>query len=246
MLDRRITLTRERAGRVGKHGRPWTLAIAALVVLAMGVVIGSRIGSHDSPATGSAPARQTSSDIRPATTPAPSPDHAIVTERTEAGAVDAAAAALLAFDTDVVFDDQRLEATVAAVAARDFQLPLLESYRQGATLLRERLAVDSVPRPVFFVTTAPVGYRVERYSDDAATIAVWNVGVIGSGATLQPQQSWSTQHVSLRWEDDAWKVTGFKSEPGPTPPLGRADTAAAPSELFETVPTFKAFDRATR
>ena len=48
--------------------------------------------------------------------------------------------------------------------------------------------------------SVPVGYRVERFSPKAATIAVWYVGIVGSGATVQPQQSWRTQVVSLVWE----------------------------------------------
>ena len=61
--------------------------------------------------------------------------------------------------------------------------------------------------------SVPVGYRVERFSSAEATIAVWYVGIVGSGATVQPQQSWRTQVVSLVWEAGAWKVSSFASSP---------------------------------
>lgn len=165
--------------------------------------------------------------------------------RSRSGAVAAAAAAVSAFDLGIVLDPERLRSTVAEVAAAGFREPLLASYRQGAELLRQRLAIDTVPKPVYFVKTAVVGYRVDRYSDDAATVAIWNVGVIGSGATVQPQQSWSTQRVGLVWEDGTWKVTAFASEAGPTPPLGNAEAATGASELFRDVPTFDGFSHAT-
>lgn len=214
-------------------------------MLTIGVVIGSRLGSDGAPTT---PVETTSAPetTRPNPTPPSASIGSATFPRTRDGAVDAATAAMLAFDTTVVLDDARLRETVNAVAARAFREPLLQSYRQGAALLRDRLAIDSVPRPVYFVRTAPVGYRIERYSADAATVAIWNVGVIGSGASVQPQQAWSTQHVTLRWENGAWKVTGFRSEPGPTPPLGSAEAAAGAGELFETVPTFSGFSRAAR
>ena len=42
-----------------------------------------------------------------------------------------------------------------------------------------------MPRPVIVLRSVPVGYRVERFSADEATIAVWYVGIVGSGATVQ-------------------------------------------------------------
>ena len=92
--------------------------------------------------------------------------------------------------------------------------------------------------------SVPVGYRVERYSSAEATIAVWYVGIVGSGATVQPQQSWRTQVVSLVWEAGAWKVSSFASSPGPTPPLSTGETAYAPGDLFAAIPRFEEFERA--
>ncbi|MGH3133926.1 MAG: hypothetical protein ACRDNY_09360 [Gaiellaceae bacterium] len=92
--------------------------------------------------------------------------------------------------------------------------------------------------------SVPVGYRVERYSSAEATIAVWYVGIVGSGATVQPQQSWRTQIVSLVWEAGAWKVSSFASSSGPTPPLSTVETAYAPGDLFAAIPRFEEFERA--
>ena len=65
----------------------------------------------------------------------------------------------------------------------------------------------------------------------------------GPAFTLEPQQSWRTETVSLKWERGGWKVLWFESTPGPTPPLDSA-TRSSPAELFAAVPQFSEFTRA--
>lgn len=246
VAGRHVTLDHTPASTSGRRGRFWLMPLAALAILAVGIGIGSRLGEH-----GDMPSQTTTStpSAAKASTPDPGSQPAPVTEalgdRTEAGAAAAAANAITAFDPAIVLDETRLRETVSEVAARDFRDALLETYRRGAPMLRERLAIDSTPKPVFFVRTSPVGYRVESYSREAATVSVWTVGVVGSGATVQPQQTWDTQRVDLIWETGAWKVTRFESHPGPTPPLARAEAADTPSTLFQAVPTFQPFRHAT-
>ena len=69
------------------------------------------------------------------------------------------------------------------------------------------------------------------------------MGIVGSGASLQPQQSWRTETVSLIWEH-GWKVTSFASTPGPTPPLPQSPDATATGDLFADIPRFTAFSHA--
>ncbi|MCA1846513.1 MAG: hypothetical protein LC792_25625, partial [Actinobacteria bacterium] len=55
------------------------------------------------------------------------------------------------------------------------------------------------------------------YNDSDATVAVWTVDVIGE-ATDGGQAGWGTKTVSLRWENNDWKLAGFPAgEEGPTP-----------------------------
>ena len=77
-----------------------------------------------------------------------------------------------------------------------------------------------------------------------AIAQLWYVGIVGSGATVPPQQSWRTQVVSLVWEAGAWKVSSFASSPGPTPPLTSGEVAQEPGDLFSAMPRFEEFDRA--
>jgi hypothetical protein len=213
-------------------------ALAALTLLAIGLAIGSRI----------APARQP-----PVATRAASPDvpraspiqpRVATAARTRPGAVTAATRAVTAFDGDVLLEPARLRTVVSRIASRGSRLQLIAAFAEASAQTRAKLGADTVPRPVIVLRSVPVGYRVERYSSAEATIAVWYVGIVGSGATVQPQQSWRTQVVSLVWEAGAWKVSSFASSPGPTPPLSTVETTYAPGDLFAAIPRFEEFERA--
>ena len=224
---------RERRGRVLVP-----VALAALTLLAVGIVIGSRIASSQEPAV---------------VTPAASPDaagaepigpEASSATRTRAGAVRAAARSITAFDGDVLLEPVRLRAVVSRIASRASRLQLLAAFSEASTQTRAKLGADTVPKPVIVLRSVPIGYRIERFSRDEATVSVWYVGIVGSGATVQPQQSWRTQLVELLWEAGTWKVQSFASAPGPTPPLSSGEAAQEPGDLFAAIPRFQEFEHA--
>jgi hypothetical protein len=164
--------------------------------------------------------------------------------RTRASAVQAAVRSITAFDGDVLLEPARLRAVVARIASRASHLQLLAAFSEASAQTRAKLGADTVPTPVIVLRSVPIGYRVERFSPDEATISVWYVGIVGSGATVQPQQSWRTQLVELVWEAGSWKVSSFASAQGPTPPLSSSGVTDGPGELFATIPSFEEFDRA--
>lgn len=229
--------------------RPRRLAIGALVcvaILGIGVAIGSRIASPrraTSPTPAAVvPARPPTVPPQPASGQTPSASSAFAP--TPAGAASAAASYVAAFDDSILLDPVRLRQVVSAIAADSSRATLLAVYAKASQLTRTRLGVDTVPKPVVFVRTIPVGYRIESYTAHTARVAVWQLGVVGSGTTLQPQQSWRTEHISLVWQHGTWKVSDFASETGPTPPLSNAQAASSPSDLFAAIPRFQEFHRA--
>ena len=212
-------------------------ALAALTVLTIGIVIGGRIAPQ----------------ARPVATPSASPDGANLDplrpraarqERTPAGAVRAAVRSITAFDGDVLLEPVRLRAVVSRIASRAARPQLIASFSEASAQTRLKLGADSVPKPVIVLRSAPIGYRVERFMPNEATVSVWYVGIVGSGATVQPQQSWRTQLVELVWESGTWKVRAFASSRGPTPPLSNSDPTDEPGDLFAAIPSFEEFDRA--
>jgi hypothetical protein len=163
---------------------------------------------------------------------------------TRASAVDAAARSITAFDGNVLLRPQRLRAVVARMASAESRAQLIAAFDQASAQTRTKLGAGTVPAPVIVLRSIPVGYRVERFSTSNATVAVWYVGIVGSGATVQPQQSWRTQVVSLAWEGGTWKVSSFRSSEGPTPPLSTAEVPGSPAELFAAIPRFEEFSSA--
>jgi hypothetical protein len=212
---------------------------AALALLAIGIAIGSRIASPKSTPrtadTASVSGSNRSTPNRPTSTP---------TRRTRAGAVATAALSITAFDGDVLLHPELLRGVVSRIASTSSRERLIEAFMQASAQTRAKLGADTIPQPVIVLRSVPIGYRVERFSTRQATVAVWYVGIVGSGATVEPQQSWRTQVVTLVWERGTWKVSSFQSSPGPTPPLSTADAAGTPGDLFSTIPGFEEFKHA--
>ena len=211
--------------------------LAGVAVLGIGIAIGSRITTR----TQTAPPAQTAT---PPTTPSSAAEtHSprATSAHTSAGAAVAAAGSITAFDGNVLLDPQRLRTVVERIAAPSARADLVSEFDQASMQTRSELGIGATPRPVVVLRSAPVGYRIEAYSSSSARVAVWYVGIVGSGATVAPQQSWRTQIVSLVWANGAWKVTSFQSSPGPTPPLANTAQVEAPGELFTTIPHFQEF-----
>jgi len=209
-------------------------------LLAIGIAIGSRIASPESTPR----AAETTSVTSEGNRSTPSQPTSVPTARTRAGAVAAAALSITAFDGDVLLHPVRLRAVVGRIASASSRERLVEVFTQASAQTRAKLGADTVPQPVIVLRSVPIGYRVEQFSTGKATVAVWYVGIVGSGATVEPQQSWRTQIVSLVWERGTWKVSAFESSPGPTPPLSTAEPAQPPGDLFATIPRFQEFERA--
>ena len=221
-----------------------TLGLAGILLLAIGAAIGSRaspepdaVGTHT--VTVSTPeAKAKAVAGKPARGGSGSGY-----DRTPDGAAAAATAYIGALDGAAILDEPRLRKTLASITSAESLDGLVRAYEQAARQTRVRLGVGTLPEPVVILRTVPVGYRIDRFTPDAATVSLWRVGIVGSGATIEPQQSWRTETVSLAWEGENWKVASFRSSPGPTPPL--AASAPTPAgELFVAVPEFEEFTRA--
>jgi len=208
----------------------------AVVALGIGIVIGTRIASPRS----SRPVIRQHAASPTGAAQAPGRRASAGGAQTRAGAVAAAARSITAFAGNVLLDPSRLRAVVSHIASTESRAQLTQAFAEASAQTRAKLGADTTPRPVIVLRAIPVGYRVEQYSPVEATIAVWYVGIVGSGATVQLQQSWRTQTVSLVWQAGGWKVSTFASSAGPTPALVTTE-AEAPGDLFAVIPRFKEF-----
>ncbi len=222
--------------------RSWiALGLAAVLLFAIGMAIGRRGDSPEaaSPST----ATVTVTDVDPAARPARTTHKPAGFARTSAGAVSAAAAYVGSLDGRVLLDPAALSQRLAEIASPEAREGLVRAYVAAAEQARKQLGVGTAPEPVVIIRASPVGYRVDRFAPSAATVSIWRVGIVGSGATAEPKQSWRTETVSLVWQDKAWKVAALRSAPGPTPPLASSAATSEAAELFTSIPEFEEFAR---
>ena len=221
--------------------RSWiALGLGAVLLFAIGMAIGRQ---RDAPeASSPQTATVTVTEATPAR-PSRTRDKPAGFARTRDGAVLAAATYVDSLDGRILLDPTALSLRITEIASSEAREDLVRAYVAAAEQTRKQLGVGTVPEPVVILRTSPLGYRVDRFTTAGATVAIWRVGIVGSGATAAPQQSWRTETVSLVWEDKTWKVAGLGSETGPTPPLPSSAATSEAAELFTAIPEFEEFAR---
>ena len=72
-------------------------------------------------------------------------------------------------------------------------------------------------RPLIW-QTAPLGYRVGRYTEDEAQIFTWGMAITGVSG-MRPQVSFVSGSGRVRWHNGDWKFAGDsgRTQDGPTP-----------------------------
>ncbi len=130
--------------------------------------------------------------------------------RSEAGAVAAATEYVSAIGDKRAFNQEWRERAYRTIADPAVADELLESVApsyervDGELGLGDAAAYDGSVLAV----TVPVGYRVDAYDEDRATITVWAAGwltrLTGSQLPLRAQ----TSTMELAWLDGDWKLTG--------------------------------------
>jgi hypothetical protein len=234
-IDAQVEAPRRTGGR-----RSWlALSLAGILLLAIGAAIGNR-GSPGSRVVETLTVTVSTTEGSAALPRAPTRGSGTSSgyRRTRDGAAAAATAYIGALDGPALLDAPRLRKTLTQIAAAESLDGLVRAYEEAAMQTRERLGIGTAPEPVVILRAVPMGYRIDRFAPDAATVSLWRVGIVGSGGTVEPQQSWRTETVSLVWERGGWKVASFRSSPGPTPPLAASATTPA-GELFVAVPEFE-------
>jgi hypothetical protein len=89
----------------------------------------------------------------------------------------------------------------------------------------------------------PLGHRLERFSPSRASVAVWQVLLLGAPGG-QVVASWSTSRADLVWAAGRWQVERFTSdEPGPGPATTSAATATPPELFLARVRSLAPFGR---
>jgi hypothetical protein len=255
--------------RFGAGGTPGllTMTLLAVVLFLGGLVVGRASMTRDQ-AGGAAPATTAAAaTATPAPTVAATPGTAAAPAAATAtkgvgprriengvkvgyahsreGAIAAAANYTTALSSDLLLDPARRKAAIDTLAAPEAKARLQKRFDQAVASLRSGLGVSGATEDAQVLLRAtPVGWRVEEYSDRAATVAIWVTSVGGSiGGTDGPvpiREGWGTTTVELRWAGGDWKQVDSTTTDGPVPIADVAPPTAAP-ELVSKANEFKEF-----
>ncbi|HWD45196.1 MAG TPA: hypothetical protein VHM23_16075 [Actinomycetota bacterium] len=254
--------------RFGASGVPslLTLVLLAVVLFLGGMVVGRATLSRD-PSGAAA-----SATSPPAATAAPSPtvaatpgstaapatavegagpsrvEHGVGVgyQRSRAGAVAAAATYTQVLSSSLILDDAKRRAAIDTLAAPKARARLQKTFDQAVASMRKGFGATgpAADNAQVLMRATPVGWRVDNYGDDAATVAIWVTSVGGSvGGANGPvpvREGWGTTTVALGWARGDWKLVETTSTDGPVPIADVAPPTAAP-DLIGAAEEFKEF-----
>lgn len=240
------------------------LLAAVAVIFSLGVIAGRvsvprQPAARQQPAAGTPP-QQTTATTQPA--PADQPAQAapeghpgptrtragvpVGYARTREGAVAAATAYIKVLSSPLILDERRRRDAVEVLADPRTRQQQLDALETGAPAIAQSLRLPpgggTGGTPVL-LQTIPVRVRVEAFTADTATVAVWQTSLGGTTNGVPVLQRWGTTTVKLRWVDGDWKQVEARSSPGPVPLADDAQPTAA-SELIGKVGDYEEYQYA--
>jgi len=165
---------------------------------------------------------------------------------TSEGAQSAAVNYSVALGSSEMYATDSRHAIVATVADPADQSALIAKFDPAYTKLGATLGLVNGQAQnglTFISRTIPVGTKVDSYSNDLATVDIWNDsigGLAGQGSTNPVTEYWYTLTLKLHWVDGDWKVTDYSQVDGPTPIPG-SQTASTAGAISNAVNEFGGF-----
>lgn len=222
----------------GRAPRWLPAALATLTVFAGGLAIGTRLASAES----ASPSKVVREPITPVETTSPhTPSDPDAPLRTPESAAEAAAAYVVLFDGPGLLDPELRDDLLDAHAADGSRRELGRTLGEAARLITEQLHLtpDDLQGPEFVWRSVPAGWEVASFTQDHAVVSIWGTGIVVARGQPLVQPGWRTTDVELLWERAAWRLQGFRSRPGPEPPVvGGTSDAAAQGRLINTYRPF--------
>jgi hypothetical protein len=167
-------------------------------------------------------------------------------QHSEQGAVAAAANYAKVLSSTLILDQASRRQAIDTIAAPEARGRLQRAFDQDVALLAKGLGVTagSADAGTVLLRAVPVGWRVEKYSRDRATVAIWITSVGGSLGDpprgMPVREVWGTTTVELRWVDGDWKQLDTSTADGPVP-IADAATPTEASRLIPQAQEFKEF-----
>jgi hypothetical protein len=167
-------------------------------------------------------------------------------QHSEQGAVAAAANYARVLSSTLILDRGKRRAAIEALAAPEALDRQQRAFDQAVASLSKGLGVadGAAGDGTVLLRAVPVGWRLEEYTGDRATVAIWVTSVAGTLGTsaggVPVREAWGTTTVKLRWVDGDWKQLQSTTTDGPVP-IGDTATPTAASQLIPEAQEFKEF-----
>lgn len=152
---------------------------------------------------------------------------------------------------DVEVDRNPLTAALVYVASTDGlvgrspvgRAELLRRLATPASVTVQAAALDEattrladtlgVPAERLTWVEAPITASIVEQSDEAASVDVWTVSILGAPDSGSPQAVWRTVHVDLEMGGGRWLVASATADSGPTPTSNELALQAGWSDFEE-------------
>ena len=235
--------------------RSLALLAAVFAVFCLGIGAGRLSAARPAPA-GAPPAAPAGGSAQPA---ADAPERALPTTggavpgigpsevvdgvgvgyaRSREGAVAAATNYVKVLTSPLLFDPSRRRAAIRRLAAPDAVDRLQRAYDASTPRVAESLLLPAAGGTAgirVMLVAVPVSYRIEKYDQDGATVAIWQTTIGGTNGGAPVLQAWGTTTVTLRWTEGDWRLLATTSAPGPVP----LPDSALPTEVEQLLRQLK-------
>lgn len=217
-----------------------------VVVLVLGIALGTRLGSDDAKAADAA------EDNRPRSGQiALAEDESVGPYRFEGEAPlgyahnqNGAMAAASGFVTLPVrlltrSQDDAINALGKMVAPEAIST-IVDKYQNDYATVRAGFATAQTltANPRVFAQAIPAGVRVVDASKDKVRTQVWLLVMVAIEGLVQPTAGWELHDITVVWRNGDWKVSEWTGQPGPTPSWG-SSTATGVQPFLDSVTPFQ-------
>jgi hypothetical protein len=148
--------------------------------------------------------------------------------RTQAGAVSACGNYVSAYTSTANREPSRIRELFRSFSlgseSENFANRIVEADAETAN----NFGVQSVNSPELGFVLRVVGFRIDSFIAEEATVLVWSVasvGIYGGPPRLVPQEHWGTDICTVRWAGGDWKL--LRASNGPDGPLSTERGATA-------------------
>lgn len=225
--------------RGGGPGRGMLVTIGVVAALIVGLLVGRLTAPGDDDPPSRSPVPSSGAEVGPARSVDGVP---VGYDRSEPGAVAAATNYVAVLSSPLILDGEQREAAVRQMATEEFAPTFLaQTTAANRQLQSGPLGTGLRQGDATIFQGVQLGYRVNDYADQQATVTVWTLAMIANVGAVAPQAGWQTNIFELAWEGGDWRLAAYRGRPGPTPALPQGTELTEGPEFVDEVGDLQAY-----